>query len=198
MVVGSKDAAFLMSTSSEKTSFWRILSAYLIAVIAVSFAIVGTSRLGPALKHSSILFLCCVILSSGYGGLLPGLFAASLSSLALDYYFIPPIHSLAMNPEEVPGILIFGAAACLFSWLNSRQRWIRQPPQQSGGTESGLLVTAAKLILALVLSLTCCLAALVAILVSAGNRWEYLWLTIGTASCCSAFFLMFLAALDFR
>jgi K+-sensing histidine kinase KdpD len=186
-----------MSTLSEKPAFWRILSPYLIAVNAVLFAVIGTSRLGPALKHSSIIFFCSVILTSWYGGLLPGLFAASLSWLALDYYFIPPIHSLAMNPDEVPGIIIFGAAACLFSWLNSGQNRIREL-RQGGETESGLVVIAAKFILAVVLSLTCCLAAQVAILVSAGNSWEYLWLTIGTASCCSAFFLIILAALDFR
>jgi K+-sensing histidine kinase KdpD len=187
-----------MSTSSKKTAFWRILSPYLIAVIAVSFAVIGTSRLGPALKHSSIIFFCSVILSSGYGGLLPGLFAASLSCLALDYYFIPPIHSLATNPEEVPGIITFGAAACLVGWLNSGQRWIREPLRQGSETESGLVIIMVKLVSAFVLSLTCCLAALVGILVSAGNSWEYLWLTVGTASCCSAFFLIILAALDFR
>jgi hypothetical protein len=85
----AKDAAFLMSTLSEKPASWRILLPYLIAVGAVSCAVIGTSWLGPALKHSSIILFCSVILPSWHGRLLPGLFAASLSWLALGLLFHP-------------------------------------------------------------------------------------------------------------
>jgi K+-sensing histidine kinase KdpD len=177
--------------------FWRSLSPYLIAFGAVSCAVIGTSQLGPALNHSCIILFFSVILTSWYGGLFPGLFAASLSCLALDYFFIPPIHSLAMNAAEVPGIAVFGTAACLFSWLNSGRRWIGEPLRKGGRSESVLAVIAVKLALALVLSLACCLAAQVAMLVGSGSSWEYLWLNIGAASGCSAFFLIISAVRDF-
>jgi hypothetical protein len=35
------------------------------------------------------VFFCAVMLSSWFGGLLPGFFAGLLSAVALDYFFIP-------------------------------------------------------------------------------------------------------------
>jgi hypothetical protein len=103
---------FLMSTSGERQAFWRVLSHYLVPVVAVCFAVISTLWLGPALKHSSAVFFCSVMVSSWYGGFLPGLFASMLSWLALDYYFTPPIDSLGMNPDTLPAMMVFGAAAC--------------------------------------------------------------------------------------
>src|ERR1700683_1906884 len=133
-----KRSGFLMSTSDEKPAFRRVLSRYLVPVIAVCFAVINTLWSGSALKHSSAIFFCSVMVSSWYGGLLPGLFAAVLSWLALDYYFTPPIDSLAMNPDEVPAMVIFGAAACFISWLNSDARRVRKPLGQDREIESSL------------------------------------------------------------
>jgi K+-sensing histidine kinase KdpD len=165
---------------------------YVIPVIAVCFAVIGTLWLGPALKYSSAIFFCSVMLSSWYGGLLPGLFAAVLSWLALDYYFIPPIGSLAMKPEEVPAMIIFGAAACFISWLNSGARRVREPLRQDREIESDLVGIVVKFILAVLLSVASCLAAAVTTLI----RSDF-WLTISFASCCSALFLIILASRDF-
>jgi hypothetical protein len=186
-----------MSTSDEKPAFGRVLSHYLIPIIAVYFAVISTLWLGPALKHSSAIFFCCVMLSSWYGGLLPGLFAAVLSWLALDYYFTPPIASLAMNPEEVPAMIVFGAAACFISWLNSSQRRVRKSSRQNPEIESGPVGIVVKFILAVLLSGASCLAAAVTASIRSGGSWEYLWVTIGFISCCSAFFLIILASRDF-
>jgi K+-sensing histidine kinase KdpD len=109
-----------MSTPSDKPAFSRISVALFNRCYRCLFCGHRNVTVGAGAKHNSIIFFCSVILTSWYGGLLPGLFAASLSWLALDYYFIPPIHSLAMNPEEVPGIITFGAAdpasAAFASW----------------------------------------------------------------------------------
>ena len=163
---------------------------YVIPVIAVCFAVISTPWLGPALKYSSAIFFCSVMLSSWYGGLLPGLFAAVLSWLALDYYFIPPIGSLAMKPEEVPAMIIFGAAACFISWLNSGARRVREPLRQDREIESGLLGIVVKFTLAVLLSAASCAAA-----VTTSIRSDF-WLTISFASCCSAVFLIILASRD--
>ena len=192
-----KRSGFLMSTSDEKPAFGRVLSRYLVPVIAVCFAVVSTLWSGPALKHSSAFFFCSVMLSSWYGGLLPGLFAAVLSWLALDYYFTPPIESLAMNPDELPAMIIFGAAACFISWLNSAARQVRKPLRHDQEIESGLAGIVVKFALAVSLSVVACLAAAVTTLIRSGGSWEYLWLTIGLASCCSGFFLIILASRDF-
>jgi K+-sensing histidine kinase KdpD len=191
------EAAFLMSRSNEKPAFGQVLSHYLMPVIAVCFAVISTLWLGPALKHSSAVFFCSVMVSSWYGGLLPGLFAAMLSWLALDYYFTPPIDSFGVNPDALPAMMVFGAAACFISWLNSGARRVREPLRQDREIESGLGGIVVKFILAVSLSVASCLAAALTTLIRSDGSWEYLWLTIGFASCCSGFFLIILASRDF-
>jgi hypothetical protein len=44
------------------------------------------------------LFLCMILLAAWLGGAGPGLLATALSILALDYYFIPPLHSFTVAP----------------------------------------------------------------------------------------------------
>ena len=96
-------------------------SRYVVTAISVGVAVVITLNFGPALRHSATLFFCSVMLSSWYGGLLPGLFAALLSVVALDYYFIPPLYALGISAEEVPDMIAFVATALCISWLNGEQ-----------------------------------------------------------------------------
>ena len=79
-----------MSKSDQILTRTRLLSSYVVAAISVGIAAVITLKLGLVIKHTATLFLCSVMLSSWYGGLWPGVFAALLSVVALDYYFIPP------------------------------------------------------------------------------------------------------------
>ena len=74
------------------------------------------------MKHSATLFFCSVMLTSWYGGLWPGVFAGIVSVLALDYYFIPPLHALGIGPEDVADLIAFIATALFISWLNSEQK----------------------------------------------------------------------------
>ena len=53
----------------------RLFSSYGVAAISVGIAAVITLKFGAVIKHSATLFFCSVMLSSWYGGLLPGLFA---------------------------------------------------------------------------------------------------------------------------
>src|SRR5208282_2003823 len=49
-------------------------------------------------------------------------FAALLSVLALDYYFLPPLYALGITLEEAPDVIVFVATALFISWLNDRQK----------------------------------------------------------------------------
>jgi C4-dicarboxylate-specific signal transduction histidine kinase len=71
--------------------------------------------------HFNRLF-CSVLISSWYGGLRAGVFAALLSVLALDYYFLPPVYALGISLEEAPDVIVFVATALFISWLNGRQK----------------------------------------------------------------------------
>jgi K+-sensing histidine kinase KdpD len=47
-----------------------------------------------------ILFMLPVILSSVLGGFGPGLTATAIASLGIDYYGIPPLHSLQIGESH--------------------------------------------------------------------------------------------------
>ena len=50
------------------------------------------------------LFFAAVMASAWFGGTAPGLFAVLLSTLAVDYYFVPPFHSPSRNQCNRYGI----------------------------------------------------------------------------------------------
>src|SRR5271167_1211170 len=100
----------------------RLLSSYVVATISVGIAVVVTLKLGSAIEHTATLFLCSVMISSWYGGLWPGVFAALLSVVALDYYFIPPLYALGITVEEAPDMIVFVATALFISWLSGEQK----------------------------------------------------------------------------
>jgi C4-dicarboxylate-specific signal transduction histidine kinase len=111
-----------MSKSDWIRTLRRILSNCFVAAISVGSAAVITLNLGADMKHTATLFFCSVMISSWYGGLWPGVFAALLSVLALDYYFLPPLYALGISLQEAPDVIAFVATALFISWLNGRQK----------------------------------------------------------------------------
>src|SRR6202795_4187326 len=96
---------------------------YGIAVLSVAAALIITRW--PALhlqEAPASLLLCAVMFSAWLGGVWPGSLAAALSALAFDYYFLPPTHSLATRPEEIPRLLIFMVSALFVGSLSVAQR----------------------------------------------------------------------------
>jgi len=111
-----------MSKVDRSRNRTRLLSSYVVAALSVGIAAVITLELGSVIKHTSTLFFCSVMLSSWYGGLWPGVFAALLSVVALDYYFIPPLYALGISLEEAPDIIAFVATALFIGWLSGDQK----------------------------------------------------------------------------
>ena len=96
------------------------------AAISVGIPAFITLKLGSVIKHSSTLFFCSVMLSSWYGGLWPGVFAALLSVVALDYYFILPLYALGIGLEEAPDMIVFVATALFIGWLSGEQKLAKE------------------------------------------------------------------------
>jgi C4-dicarboxylate-specific signal transduction histidine kinase len=71
------------------------------------------------------------MLSSWYGGLWPGVFAALLSVIGLDYYFIPPLYALGISLEEAPDVIVFVATALFISWLSGEQKRAKESLRQA-------------------------------------------------------------------
>ncbi|HZU38896.1 MAG TPA: HAMP domain-containing sensor histidine kinase [Gemmataceae bacterium] len=97
----------------------RVLLDYVAALVAVALALALTLQLPPLQTSPSPLFFGAVMVSAWYGGLGPGLFATVLSALALDYYYLTPIHSLSMGLAESIRCLAFVSTAAVISSLNA-------------------------------------------------------------------------------
>jgi len=96
---------------------------YGIAVLSVAAALIISRLPALHLRDAPVsLFLCAVILSAWFGGVWPGSLATALSALAFYYYFLPPTHSLATKPEEIPRLLIFMVSALFVGSLSVAQR----------------------------------------------------------------------------
>lgn len=68
------------------------------------------------------LFFAAVMASAWLGGTGPGIFAVLLSTVAVDYYFVPPLHSLAINATDIAYFVAFVLCAIAASWVSSTKR----------------------------------------------------------------------------
>jgi PAS domain S-box-containing protein len=97
---------------------------FAVAIVSVGLALL----LAEAIEqrwHSSpqvSLFLCAIIFSAWFGGFRPGLLAVVLAALAFDYYFLSEPHSLVVDPNEIPRLVLFVVSALLVGLLSAAQR----------------------------------------------------------------------------
>ncbi len=68
------------------------------------------------------LFFAAVMASAWIGGTGPGIFAVILSTVAVDYYFVPPLHSLEINATDTAYFVSFILCALAASWVSSTKR----------------------------------------------------------------------------
>jgi len=100
-----------------------VIVRYAVAVVSVAAALISSHWLKIYLVTAPVsLFICAVMLSAWFGGLRPGLLATLLSVLAFKYYFVAPVHSLALDLEEIPRLLVFALSALFVGLLSAAQR----------------------------------------------------------------------------
>lgn len=104
---------------------WGTASGYLAAVAGVA----GVTAVGSALSHVlnlgnvALLYLLPVMAAASLYGLRTGLFAGLASSLAYNFFFLPPTGTFTIsNPENVVSIFVLLGVAVATSQLTSRVR----------------------------------------------------------------------------
>ena len=110
---------------------------YLLAVLATAAAVVLTRAAQPLVAPSvTPLFVLAVAVSAVYGGTGPGTFACLLSVVALNYWFVAPLGSFAVEPVSVLARqLTFLVAAAVIAWLagsvhDQRRRAVEQAQEE--------------------------------------------------------------------
>jgi len=95
---------------------------YGLAVVSVAVALSVTLLVRSGVLVAPVFFLA-IILSAWFGGTRPGLAAALLATLAIDYFFLPPVYAWTFDGAEAPSLLVFFLSAMLVSsWSAARKR----------------------------------------------------------------------------
>jgi len=104
---------------------------YAVAIILVTLALLVSLALQNSFGNPFwFFFSVAVILSTWFGRTGPGWLSVICSTLAVMYYFTPPLHSFAVRPTDFPYFLTFVAceigATQLISWRRQTDDALRQ------------------------------------------------------------------------
>ena len=96
---------------------------YGIAFVFVAAALVSSLLLQRFFPYPFLfLFFAAVMASAWFGGMAPGFFAVLVSTLAVDYFFVPPLYSFAINATDGAYFTAFVVCAGVASWVSSSKR----------------------------------------------------------------------------
>jgi C4-dicarboxylate-specific signal transduction histidine kinase len=120
-----------MQTTHAELRKFGALSRYAFAIGLVSVALFLSLVLQVPFGNPFWLFFpVAVIASTWFGGRGPGWVAVGLSTVAVLYYFIPPVRSFLVKPRDVPFFLAFVAceviANRLISWRRETEESLRR------------------------------------------------------------------------
>jgi C4-dicarboxylate-specific signal transduction histidine kinase len=98
------------------------------AGLGLAVGMVGTA-LGLTLYLQSVVstadylfFYIAVVSATWFGGAWPGALAVCLSFLAVEYYFMAPVHSFHLSREALPVFIEFAASCSVIGWFSSWRR----------------------------------------------------------------------------
>src|SRR5258706_3029927 len=97
---------------------------WLLPVLSVAGAVILSRVLDYYWQSTPFtsLFICAVMISAWFGGFGPGLLAVTLSLLAFDYYFLPPIFSFGAEWSAMSRLILFGPASLLVALLATSRK----------------------------------------------------------------------------
>src|SRR6266699_4166175 len=99
---------FLETNRSFRLQAGTVIRRNAIALVCVGTALVSTLLLQRLFPYPFLfLFFAAVMASAWFGGTAPGLFAVFLSTVAVDYFFVPPFHSFVINATDSAYFIAF-------------------------------------------------------------------------------------------
>jgi PAS domain S-box-containing protein len=95
------------------------LQRYWLPVLSVGVALGAALLLDHFGFHGATvpLFICGSGIAAWYGNQGSAVLAVILCSLAFDYFFVSPLHSLSVAPKELPTFITFASFSLLTSWF---------------------------------------------------------------------------------
>ena len=117
----------------QLTTLFPASFGYALALFSVAVALGGALLL----QRYSIrgvefpLFLFAIALTVWYAGLGPAILTLVLSSLAFDYFFTEPFHTLYVTASDLPYYIVFILFASLITWFSVVRRRVEADLRQS-------------------------------------------------------------------
>src|SRR5579863_3934794 len=103
-----------------------------LAVALAAFALGLTFLLQSVVSIAGFLFFyIAVVASAWFGGKWAGGLAVILSILAVEYFFMAPIHSFGVNRENLPIFFEFALSALVVGWFSSWRKHAETELQQA-------------------------------------------------------------------
>src|ERR1700677_4244321 len=91
-----------------------------LALVLVGAALALTLMLQSSISLTGyIFFYAAVVASSWFGGKWSGGLAVILSTVAVEYFFVPPAHSFKVQPESLPIFIEFAITSVVIAWFSS-------------------------------------------------------------------------------
>jgi len=91
-----------------------------LAVALVGAAVILTLLLqGSVPLAGYIFFYAAITAASWFGGKRAGGIAVLLSMVAVEYFFVPPIHSLRVSRDSMPVFIEFALTSAVIAWFSS-------------------------------------------------------------------------------
>ena len=108
---------------------------YGFAIAFVALALGLTFFLQSVVSIAGFLFFyIAVVASAWFGGKWPGGIAVILSILAVEYFFMAPVHSFGINRESLPIFIEFAISALVVGWFSSWRKQTEAELQQARDT----------------------------------------------------------------
>ncbi len=105
---------------------------YGVAIGSTAIALLLSLWLEPLISRTiGAFFYIAIVASTWYGGFRPGIVTVVLSTLAIDYYLIPPRYQLAINqPEDILRLGLFLLVALIINLVTGNLQYSRQKIHQ--------------------------------------------------------------------
>lgn len=126
----------------------RKLGAYGVAIATTGIALLLSLSFSPLIDRTiGAFFYIAIALTSWYGGWRPGLVAIGLAAIAINFYFLRPLHQVNLAQlDDVFRLLLFVGVALIMTGLSTNLRASRRKieilSQQAAAETEGRLQTA--------------------------------------------------------
>jgi K+-sensing histidine kinase KdpD len=129
-----------------------VIRRYGLSLLFVAAALLASVALQPLFPHPFLfLFFAAVVASAWFGGMLPGLFSVLISTVAVDYFFVPPLYSFGVKTTEVSYFAAFVICSLFAGWVSASKKKSEEELKQ---TRNQLQMVVAERTAALQLSTT--------------------------------------------